>query len=177
MEVVPTPLAGLVVVRPWQQEDERGSFTRVWDATAFAAAGLTGRLEQVNASWNRCRNTLRGMHWQEAPHSETKLVRCVRGRVFDVAVDVRVGSTTRLKWFGLELAAGAGTALYVPDGFAHGFLTLEDDTEVQYVMTADHHPPSARGLRWDDPAVRIDWPATPQSLSARDASYRLLEES
>lgn len=170
MRLVPTALRGVVVVEPDPVHDERGSFARAWDASAFHAAGLSGRLEQCNVSRNPRRGTLRGLHWQDAPHEEAKLVRCVRGRVFDVAVDMRPGDTY-LKWWGDELHADSGRGLYIPDGVAHGFLTLEDNSDVEYLMTADYSPEHARGLRFDDAAVGVTWPADPVIVSPRDLAF------
>jgi dTDP-4-dehydrorhamnose 3,5-epimerase len=171
MQVAPAPLPGLFVVEAEPAVDDRGSFVRVWDQQTLHAAGLEGRIDQCNVSQNRTAGTLRGMHWQVAPHEEVKLVACVRGSVFDVVVDVRPASSTYLKWWGLELDAATARALYIPGGFAHGFITLTDDSDVLYLMTGDYQPASARGLRYDDPAVGIDWPIDVRTVSARDLAF------
>lgn len=126
---------------------------------------------QCNVSRNRRAHTLRGMHYQLPPHEEAKLVRCTAGAIWDVIVDLRPGSATWLRWTGAELSAENGSALYVPEGFAHGFLTLRDDTEVFYQMSAFYEPGAARGLRWNDPRIGIAWPAEPAVISERDAAY------
>lgn len=170
MRLLPAPLPGLVVIEPQPIRDVRGSFSRVWDKAAFRAAGLTGRLDQCNVSRNARAGTLRGMHWQVSPHAETKLVRCIRGRVYDVAIDVRPGPT-RFRWFGIELDAESGRGLYIPEGFAHGFLTLEDDCDVEYLMTGDYQPNSTRGLRYDDATVGVAWPGEVHVVSDRDLGF------
>jgi dTDP-4-dehydrorhamnose 3,5-epimerase len=139
--------------------DERGSFTRTFCADEFEARGLEPRLAQCSVSVNDRRGTLRGMHLQLAPSEETKVVRCTRGAIFDVVIDLRAGSPTLGKWLGLELRAHVGRSVYIPVGCAHGFLVLEDDTEVD-----------ARGVRWDDPAIAIEWPFAPTAVSDRDRS-------
>jgi dTDP-4-dehydrorhamnose 3,5-epimerase len=166
-----TPIDGLILVRPEPHVDERGAFARLYCATAFAAAGVDFRPTQISASFNPHRHTLRGMHWQAAPHGETKLVRVTRGRAFDVAIDLRDGSATRGHWFGCELTADNRHALLIPRGFAHGFLTLEADTELTYAMDADHVAEAATGARFDDPAFGIAWPAAPRMIGARDRTW------
>jgi dTDP-4-dehydrorhamnose 3,5-epimerase len=154
--------------------DERGWFARTFDAEAFAAHGLEPAVSQCNVSYNAQAGTLRGLHFQREPHGEDKLVRCQRGALFDVIVDLRPGSPTRGGWYGIELAAGDGRSLYVPKGFAHGFQTLADDTEVHYQMSTPYVPGAGDGVRWDDPAFGIAWPPAPpggRTLSERDASY------
>jgi dTDP-4-dehydrorhamnose 3,5-epimerase len=151
--------------------DERGSFGRIFCASEFAAWGLCSSFTQSSLSRNRGALTLRGMHFQAAPHEEIKLVRCTRGALFDVLVDLRRTSSSFGKWFGVELTADNARALYVPAGVAHGFLTLEDQTEVLYHMDTEFHAESARGIRWNDPALAIQWPAEPRLMSARDRSY------
>lgn len=151
--------------------DDRGSFARAFCEREFAEHGLPTRFPQCNLSSNRARGTLRGMHFNVAPFGEAKLVRCVRGAVHDVIVDLRAGSPTRLQWFGVDLTADGGEALFVPSGFAHGFITLEDLTDVYYHMSDFFRPDAARGFRWDDPAVGIDWPLQPVVISERDANY------
>jgi len=152
-------------------EDERGYFARTFCAEEFAAHGLATRYPQCNLSYNRSVGTLRGLHLQVAPHGEAKLVRCVSGALHDVIVDLRAGSPTRRRWLAVELDARSGTALYVPEGFAHGFLTLREDTEVFYQMGSAYAPGAQRGFRWDDPAFGIDWPFPPQTISERDRTW------
>lgn len=164
-------LPGLWRVTLEPRADERGSFSRAFDRAAFAARGLDADLGQLNVSVNARKGTLRGMHWQAAPHEESKLVRCVRGSIHDVAVDLRLGSPTRGKWTAAVLTAASGDALFIPKGFAHGFLTLEDDTEVHYLMTDDYAPAAGRGLRWDDPALAIAWPFAPVSVAPKDLEW------
>ena len=134
-------------------------------------------IAQCNISFNRRRGTLRGLHYQARPHEEAKLVRCTRGAIWDVIVDLREGSETRYRWFGVELTADNRRALFAPAGFAHGFQTLVDNSEVSYQMSASYHPESARGVRWDDPAVGIPWPVRDPVLSARDREYALIERA
>lgn len=151
--------------------DERGSFTRTFCADEFEARGLEPRVAQCSVSANDRRGTLRGMHLQLAPSEETKVVRCIRGAIFDVAVDLRAGSPTLGRWLGLELRAGVGRSVYLPVGLAHGFLVLEDDTEVEYLISSPYAPDAARGIRWDDPAIGIEWPFAPTVVSDRDRAF------
>lgn len=174
MRLEPTPLAGAFVVEQDRITDERGFFARTFDAEVFAAAGINPRVIQCNTSFNARAGTLRGMHLQAAPHGETKLVRCTRGAMVDVLVDLRQDSPTRHQWFAAELSAENGRALYVPEGLAHGFQTLVDETEVFYVMGSEYVPEAATGVRWNDPAFAIDWPDPPaggRTIAERDASY------
>jgi dTDP-4-dehydrorhamnose 3,5-epimerase len=174
VKLVPTELAGAHVVELEPLRDERGWFARTFDAEAFAELGLDARVSQCNTSFNERAGTLRGLHYQAEPHGEGKLVRCTRGAVFDVLVDLRPGSATFCRWQGFELRADGVVSLFIPAGFAHGFQTLEDASEVDYQMTYHHVPEAARGVRWDDPAFRIAWPEPPpggRTMSERDASY------
>ena len=155
--------------------DERGSFTRTFCVDEFGARGLEPRVAQCSISVNDRSGTLRGMHLQLAPFEETKLVRCTRGAVFDVVVDLRPGSPTVGEWLALELRADGGRAVYVPTGCAHGFLVLEDDTEVEYLISAVYAPEHARGIRWDDPAIAIEWPFVPTIVSERDRSFENID--
>jgi dTDP-4-dehydrorhamnose 3,5-epimerase len=163
-----TPLAGLFVIEPERFADERGFFARTYDRDVFVARGLDPVIAHADLSFNRRRGTLRGMHFQAEPFMETKLVRCSRGAIWDVVVDLRDGSPTRGSHFGLELTADNRTQLYVPKGFAHGFLTLADDTEIAYQISAPYSPSHARGYRWDSPAFALPWPEAPTVISARD---------
>ena len=166
-----TNIAGAWLVRPEPRQDERGFFERVWCRDEFEARGLRAGFVQCNRSVSVSPATMRGLHWQAPPHAEIKLVSCVRGRVFDVIVDVRPDSRTFLRWFGAELSPENRTMAYVPEGYAHGYLTLEADSEVMYPVTAGYEPHSERGLRWDDPAIRIEWPMAPVVVSPKDQSW------
>lgn len=173
MKFEPTPLQGVFVVDLARLEDERGFFARSFCQKEFEAQGLNPQLAQCNVSFNRLRGTLRGLHYQSKPHAEAKLVRCTQGAIWDVAVDLREGSATRNKWYGVELSAQTRRALYVPEGFAHGFQTLTGDAEVLYLMSEFYHPESARGARWDDPAFGIRWPIEQPLMSDRDRAFPL----
>jgi len=166
MNFRPTPLDGAWVLEPERVGDERGWFARTFDAAEFEARGMEPRVVQANASFNARAGTLRGMHVQREPHGEPKVVRVTRGAAFDVAVDLRTG-----RWHGVELSADNGVGFYIPAGMAHGFLTLVDETEVLYLMGHHYVPEAATGVRWDDPAFAIDWPAAPSVISERDASW------
>jgi dTDP-4-dehydrorhamnose 3,5-epimerase len=166
-----TTLKGSYLVDLDTHEDERGFFARSWCVNEFDEHGLNPRLVQCNISFNKARGTLRGMHYQTAPYPEAKLVRCTMGAIYDVIIDLREGSPTMRKWFGVELNSGNRRALYVPEGFAHGFQTLTEDAEVFYQMSEVFHPECTRGVRWDDPAFGIYWPVEQKITSARDSSY------
>ena len=168
---VATSLPGLFVIEQQRHEDERGFFARTWCSRELAEHGLDPRLAQCSVSFNRRRGTLRGMHYQAPPHAEVKIVRCARGRLFDVAVDLRPDSSTFRKWIGAELSPENGRGLYIPEGFAHGFLTLADETEVEYAISVEYSPAHARGVRFDDPLLAIDWPAPIEVIAARDREY------
>ena len=174
MRLKPTAIAGLIEVEVTLIEDERGGFARTYDEAAFAAAGLPTHWSQCNTSFIHKRGTLLGMHFQIAPKQEPKLARCTMGRVFDVAVDLRPASATYLKWAALELSAAKRNALFIPAGLAHGFLTLEDNSEVYYQMGENFEPSLQRGVRWNDPAFGIVWTISPTVNSARDAEYPLV---
>jgi dTDP-4-dehydrorhamnose 3,5-epimerase len=168
-----TVLAGAWVIELDRLEDERGWFARCFDVDEFQMRGMNPVVAQCNLSFNRRKGTLRGLHYQAEPHEETKLVRCVRGAIFDVAVDLRPGSETFCHWVAFELSAGNGLALYVPAGVAHGFQTLTDEAEVSYQMGGSYVPEAARGVRWDDPAFAIDWPPAIEGriISERDSAF------
>ena len=168
-----TPLAGAFVIDLEPKEDDRGFFGRVWCEEEFAARGLSPRLAQASLSYNRCRGTLRGLHYRVAPHAEVRLVRCIRGAMYDVMVDLRSSSATYLHWFGCTLTSENRKCVYVPEGFAHGFQTLVDDTEVLYLMSERHVPEAERGARWDDRAFGIVWPTETRIISVRDRSWPL----
>jgi dTDP-4-dehydrorhamnose 3,5-epimerase len=171
MRFEPTALSGAVVIELDRFVDERGFFARTWCAETFAAAGLPDRFSQSSLSWNEHHHTLRGMHWQADPYAEAKLVRCTRGAIFDVAVDLRPDSSTYLTSISFRLDEDNRRALFIPRGMAHGFLTLGPRTEVLYEMDARYEPTAARGARWDDPAFAIQWPAPPAVINSRDRSY------
>lgn len=172
MRLTETDLAGAWLVEPEPVADIRGFFARTFDAVEFARRGLRSTFPQCSVSYNARAGTLRGMHFQTAPHEEAKLVRCTAGAIFDVIVDLRVGSATRGRWLGVELTAENRRALYVPEGFAHGFQTLEDRSEVFYQISTAFVPEAAAGVRWDDPAFGIEWPvADSRILSDRDRGY------
>lgn len=177
MRFAQTDLAGAFLVHLEAHVDERGFFARAYCEREFAAHGLPTRFPQCNLSRNRRRGTLRGMHYQAAPHREAKLVRCVAGAIHDVIVDLRPQSPTRGRWVGVDLTARGGEALYVPPGFGHGFLTLEDETDVFYQMGEFFVAEAARGFRWNDPAFAISWPFAPVVMSERDQSYPDFDES
>jgi dTDP-4-dehydrorhamnose 3,5-epimerase len=164
-------LAGAYVIDPELHADERGLFARTFCAKEFAQHGLSTTLVQCNISQNRRKGTLRGMHWQAWPHEEAKLIRCTRGTIHDVIIDLRPGSPTLGEHIGVDLTADNRRMLYVPEGFAHGFLTLDDDTEVFYQMSAFYEPAAARGLRHDDPALGIRWPAAVTVVSEKDRRW------
>lgn len=168
-----TKIEDVVIIEPERFEDERGFFAHSWSRREFAAAGLEPDLLECNISFNKRKGTLRGMHYQAAPHGQTKLVRCTRGSIFDVALDLRPGSPTHRQWVGVELSEHNRLMLYVPKDLAHGFQTLEDETEVFYqVSSSGFVPESGRGVRWDDPAFGIEWPhADERIINARDREY------
>jgi dTDP-4-dehydrorhamnose 3,5-epimerase len=172
-----TPLSGAYIVDMNRAEDERGFFGRSFCAAEFAAQGLAAPVSQCGVSFNARRATLRGLHFQAAPHEENKLVRCTSGAVFDVIVDLRPESPTCRRWFGAQLSADNHRALYVPKDFAHGFISLVDHTELLYMISVPHAAGFARGVRWNDPAFGIKWPLQPEVISARDAEYPLLDAS
>lgn len=151
--------------------DERGFFSRSWCSKEFAEQGLNANLVQCNLSYNERKGTLRGMHYQLPPHEEVKLVRCVRGSIFDVIVDLRPDSPSYRHWQAVELSAENRRALYIPEGMAHGFLTLTDASEVFYQMSSWFEPQSSTGLRWNDPAIGIQWPDQPGCISQKDQAY------
>jgi dTDP-4-dehydrorhamnose 3,5-epimerase len=172
MRFTPTPLAGAVLIDLDKREDERGFFARFFCEREFAEAGLETRIVQINNSLSRDRGTLRGMHYQLGEAAEVKLVRAVKGALWDAILDLRPGSATFGQSFGAELSAENRRMMYVPRGFAHGFLTLEENTEALYLVTAFYDPARERGVRWNDPRFRIRWPAEPLVISDKDAQQR-----
>lgn len=171
MRFIPTNLKDAYILEPEKLEDERGFFARSWCKQGFSERGLDANLEQCSISFNKKKGTLRGMHFQLPPFAETKLVRCTQGTIYDVAIDLRQDSATFLQWVGVELTAENRNALYIPKGFAHGFQTLADNTEVFYQISEVYAPECARGVRWDDPAFEIAWPEPVCVISERDRNY------
>ena len=153
-----TPLKGVFVIDLEPKMDERGFFARMWCEEELAAHGLDMQVAQASISYNRCRGTLRGLHYRVFPHAEARVVRCIRGAMYDVVVDLRPTSASHLQWFAVTLTSDNRKSVYIPEGCAHGFQTLEDDTEGLYLMSKLHEPEAERGLRWDDRAIGIVWP-------------------
>jgi len=172
-----TGIDGVVIVDQERREDSRGWFSRTFCMEEFAEFGLAIEFPQCSTSYNERRGTLRGLHYQAAPCGEAKLIRCTRGRVFDVAVDLRPASPTRGRWTAAELSAENGRMIYIPEGCAHGFQTLEDASELFYQISVPHSPAHSRGVRWDDPAIGIDWPLATPILNERDRALPLAGET
>jgi len=172
-----TKLAGVFEVHLDFKPDERGFFARTWCQKEFESNGLNSRLVQCSLSFNLRKGTLRGMHYQEEPNAEAKLVRCTKGAIYDVVLDLRPPSPTYRGWVAVELTCANRSMVFVPEGCAHGFLTLEDETEVFYQMSEFYKPESARGVRWDDPAFQIAWPSAVDVISDRDRTYPDFEEA
>ena len=170
-----TSLPGAYIIELNPSHDERGFFARSWCQQEFAAHGLKTAVRQCNISFNKQKGTLRGMHYQVKPHEEAKLVTCIRGALHDVIIDLRPNSPTFKQWLGVELSHQNRRLLYIPEGFAHGFQTLEDNTEIFYYMFEFYHPESARGIRWDDPMFGITWPINVAKISPNDKSYKRVE--
>lgn len=172
MKFSETKLDGAYLIEPERLEDERGFFARTFCQREFEGHGLNPCIVQSNISYNKKKGTLRGMHYQVAPHEEAKLVSCIRGAIYDVIIDLRSNSPAYCEWFAVELSAENHKMLYVPEGFAHGFQTLEDDTEVFYQMSEFYHPECARSVRWDNPLFDIKWPETSERIiSKNDRKY------
>jgi dTDP-4-dehydrorhamnose 3,5-epimerase len=171
MRFLATDIAGVVIVEAEPHSDARGVFARLHCPDEFAAAGIPFQPAQTSLSTNPTPGTLRGLHFQKAPQAESKLIRAVRGRVFDVAVDLRPDSPTHRRWTATELSATNLRSLFIPEGVAHGFLTLEPDSDVLYQIAPGFTPGHAAGVRWDDPAFGIDWPGVPALMSPADAAY------
>jgi dTDP-4-dehydrorhamnose 3,5-epimerase len=171
-----TALRGACVIELEPHTDDRGQFVRTWCREEFASHGIDVEFAQSSVSINPEQGTLRGLHWQATPHAEAKLVRCVRGAIYDVIVDIERGSPTFGKWIGLTLTPQSQLMLYVPKGFAHGFQTLVDDTEVNYLLSCAYVAAAGRGLRYDDPALAIGWPLPVSRMSDRDRSWPLLDK-
>jgi dTDP-4-dehydrorhamnose 3,5-epimerase len=171
MLFTPTPLQDAAIIELTPQSDERGFFARSFCQHEFSKWGLEAKIAQSNISFNHDRGTLRGMHFQRAPHSEAKLVRCISGSIYDVIIDLRPDSSTYRQWFSCELSSVNRQSLYIPEGFAHGFQTLEDNSEVLYQMFDFYSPHDAVGIRWNDPAFKINWALTPSCMSKNDLHY------
>ncbi|NJR64303.1 MAG: dTDP-4-dehydrorhamnose 3,5-epimerase [Leptolyngbyaceae cyanobacterium CRU_2_3] len=172
MRFIPTSLLGAYIVESERLEDNRGFFARTWCQQEFADHGLDPNLVQCSISFNQKKGTLRGMHLQISPSTETKLVRCTQGAIYDVIVDLRSDSSTFLQWTAVELTAENRKALYIPKGLAHGFQTLKDDTEIFYQMSDFYASECAQGFRWNDPKFKIDWPEEVSVISQRDREYQ-----
>ena len=171
MRFTETKVAGAFLIEPEPVADERGFFARAWDRAELEARGLDASLAQCSISFSHRRGTLRGLHYQAAPHQEVKLIRCTQGAIWDVALDLRPDSPTYGAWFGTELSAANRAMLYIPRGCAHGQLTLTDSTEVFYQISAPYAPEAARGVRFDDPAFGIEWPIEVEVINDRDRNY------
>ncbi|NTW00050.1 MAG: dTDP-4-dehydrorhamnose 3,5-epimerase [Oscillochloris sp.] len=171
-----TEVKDAYIIDPDRREDNRGFFACIWAEEAFAKQGLGTRIAQINLSYNRHKGTLRGMHFQHAPYGETKLVRCIRGAILDVIVDLRADSPSYKRWIGVELTAENRRSLYVPEGFAHGFQTLVDDVEVLYQVSQIYTPSAEGGVRHNDPTFGIQWPLIPSEMSEKDKIWPLFTD-
>ncbi len=171
MKIETTAVSGVLIIRVNRQRDKRGGFARYFDAAWFRDHGLCHAFWQYAVAWNSERATLRGLHYQDEPYAETKVVRCARGAVFDVAVDLRAGSDTYGRHVAVELHEDDDRMMYIPAGVAHGYLTLDDETELDYLISAPYMPDYARGIRWDSPALGIRWPLEPKVISERDRAW------
>jgi dTDP-4-dehydrorhamnose 3,5-epimerase len=176
MRFIETRLSGSYIIDIEPRVDERGFFSRTYCEREFTEHGLKARIVQANLSFNHVAGTLRGMHMQLAPAAEAKLVRCTRGAIYDAIVDMRADSPSYLQHVGVELSAENRRALYVPPGFAHGYLTLADDTEVEYQVSEFYTPGAERGFRYDDPMLKINWPRTVTRISEKDRAWTLLAD-
>ena len=172
MKFIETRLKGAFIIEPEKLEDERGFFARTFCEEEFSKHRLDSKIVQCNISFNWKKNTIRGMHYQVAPYEEAKLVRCIKGAIYDVIIDLRPQSFTFKQWIAMELTAKNRIMLYVPEGFAHGFQTLDDNTEVFYQMSEFYHPECARGVRWNDRTFKIEWPFADPILSSKDRLYK-----
>jgi dTDP-4-dehydrorhamnose 3,5-epimerase len=170
-----TELQGVFIIEPEIIEDERGFFACSWTTDDFQKRGLNPRLMQCNISFNKQKGTVRGMHFQRKPHEEAKLIRCTRGAIYDVAIDLRPGSPTQYKWVAAELTSDNHRLLYIPEGFAHGYQTLTDSAELFYQISEYYHPESAGGVRWNDPVFDIKWPLPLTKIAERDSTYPSLD--
>ena len=176
MEFKETILKGSFVVDLSKLEDERGFFARAFCNEEFKNENLVSEIVQANISFNKLKGTLRGMHYQKTPYQETKFIRCIKGSIFDIIIDLRKESPTYKKHFGIELTAENRSALFVPKDFAHGFITLEDNTEVIYMVSQSYVPDAEEGIRWDDSQFNLNWPIKPTNISPKDAHWSVFEE-
>ncbi len=177
MQINPTNIEGVTVIEASSYEDNRGSFTRWFCPQILQSIWQNRQIAQINHSVNKNARTLRGLHFQYAPHQEAKLVRCIKGRVWDIAIDLRKGSNTFLQWYGQELTPQNKKMIMIPEGFAHGFQTLEDNSELLYIHSAFYDPSHESGLRFDDPSLGITWPFPAAHMSERDRKFALIEPS
>ena len=177
MEFIPAPIEGLFIIRLKKLADERGLFARTFCKSEFRQIGFDKEFVQFNHSFNKYKGTIRGMHYQNVPHSETKLIRCIQGKVFDVAVDLRNGSPTFLQYYGIELSAENMFSIIIPEGFAHGFQVLEDNTSLIYHHTEYYTPSADAGVRFDDPVLDINWKLPPVMVSEKDSGYNMIDNN
>ena len=176
MKFLETKLKDVIIIEPEISEDERGSFYRIWDKKIFQENGLNDNLVQISISFNKKKGTLRGMHFQKKPFEEAKIVRCTKGKIFDVVIDLRPESKTFMNWASFELDSNESKILYIPEGFAHGFQTLEDNTELVYQISNWYSPEHASGLRWDDNKFQINWPIQNPIISKKDLTFDSAEK-
>ena len=176
MKFLETKLKDVIIIEPETSEDERGSFYRIWDKKIFQENGLNDNLVQISISFNKKKGTLRGMHFQKKPFEEAKIVRCTKGKIFDVVIDLRPESKTFMNWASFELDSNESKILYIPEGFAHGFQTLEDNTELVYQISNWYSPEHASGLRWDDNKFQINWPIQNPIISKKDLTFDSAEK-
>jgi len=176
MKFLKTKLKDVIIIEPETSEDERGSFYRIWDKKIFQENGLNDNLVQISISFNKKKGTLRGMHFQKKPFEEAKIVRCTKGKIFDVVIDLRPESKTFMSWASFELDSNESKILYIPEGFAHGFQTLEDNTELVYQISNWYSPEHASGLRWDDNKFQINWPIQNPIISKKDLTFDSAEK-
>ena len=172
MMFIETKFNGVFLIEPKKLEDERGFFARIWDKKIFESKGLNSKINQCSTSFNNKKGTFRGMHYQDSPYEEDKLVRCTKGAIFDVIVDLRPSSSTYKQWIGFELSEKNQKIVYLPKGIAHGFQTLTDNTEIFYQISQEFMPDYSRGFRWNDPTFKIKWPLPSQSISKKDQAWK-----
>jgi dTDP-4-dehydrorhamnose 3,5-epimerase len=171
MLFVETKLKGAYIIEPEKRKDSRGFFARIWDGGIFEKRGLTGKVVQQSISYNKTCGTIRGLHYQKAPYQETKIIRCTRGTIFDVMVDLRPDSATFKQWLGVKLAVDDYKVLYVPQGFAQGFQSLEDNSEIMYLVSEVYTPAAEAGIRYNDPSIGIEWPLPVSVITEKDANW------
>lgn len=171
-----TKLEGALIIKIDKKKDERGFFARTWDSKKFKEFGLNFKFVQNSISFTKKKGTIRGMHYQIAPHTETKIVRCTQGKILDIIIDLRLKSPTFKKWISVELSSKNYKMIYIPKGFAHGFQTLEDNSEVIYQISEFFMPKYAKGIRWNDPMFKIKWPLKPTIISKKDKDYQFFDE-